>query len=123
MAYRQWETGKCKRGHDITDPANVKTRRSDGVRICVACQRIRALADEERKEKKHYPPRTCQQCHRRYTISSQPDPAKARAYWNRRKYCGERCRNTAANIRGQVTKKPLSDAEVARLRRLVGIGA
>jgi len=123
MAYRQWETGKCKRAHDITDPANVKTRASDGTRICVACARIRAEVDAVKREKKNYPPRTCEQCHTRYTISTQPDPPRARAYWHRRKYCSDTCRYNAARRRGRVKKRdPLSDAEVARLRKLVGIG-
>jgi hypothetical protein len=32
-------TGRCKRGHDVTDPANL-IRRSDGGRQCRACERI-----------------------------------------------------------------------------------
>ena len=122
MVWQPWASGRCKRNHDVTDPANVITRK-DGVRCCRACKN---LSDAKAVRKKaldmaHYPPRRCTWCHRVYRITDEPDPWRARRYWVRRKYCGEHCRLLAASDRGKVVKNRLSTEELERLRRAVGI--
>jgi hypothetical protein len=38
----------CRHGHDLTDPANVCVRPSDGARLCRACQRAAGRAGMRR---------------------------------------------------------------------------
>ena len=37
----------CRRGHDLTDPANIRTG-SSGIRLCAPCWRIRYRAAGQR---------------------------------------------------------------------------
>jgi len=37
---RQWATGKCRKGHDITDPKNVRIAGGRSGRQCMICYRI-----------------------------------------------------------------------------------
>lgn len=41
---------RCRRGHDLTDPANVRIRQRDGARICRACAREHDAAWRERNQ-------------------------------------------------------------------------
>jgi hypothetical protein len=45
---KSWKDGTCRRGHDITDPANLANRR-DGKRECLACSRERQNPDARRR--------------------------------------------------------------------------
>jgi hypothetical protein len=127
-----WADGRCPRGHDVTDPANVRvvrreTRRADGggARVCRACalERDRARRHGGRLESPiAFPDRVCEHCGDTYSRPS----GVSRPEWQRRRYCGHPCRVAAlvesARRRADVVRRaPLDEATVRRLRALVGV--
>jgi hypothetical protein len=78
-----------------------------------------------------YPPRECEWCEKTY--HHEPRHARSRAVWQRRRFCSSPCvldAMVAANQdrarpgrRVHGSRTPLSDEELARLRRAVGIAS
>lgn len=87
-----WANGRCQRGHDVTDPANVRVfRRRNGIgRECLVCQTMRAAHEPlPTLAAVMFPPRTCEQCGGVY---HHKPGTRSRREWARQRYCGERCR-------------------------------
>jgi len=125
----RWASGTCVRGHDVTDPANVRAwTNKAGVthRECLLCRHLREAAYRagSRVEPAYvFPPRECEQCGQIYHHSN---PGETRRKWARRRYCSQEC--VAAMLvelrRDRLacgTPGRLSDAELARLRQAVGL--
>lgn len=127
-----WESGRCRRDHDITDPANVRVvRRSNGDvgRECRPCVRY-----TERARRSGHPVqvrsvfqnKACEHCGTEYSPTW--DDRKKR---KRRRYCSMSCCYFAraamwqAKAEEQLAREEQSRpkvpaAELARMRRMVG---
>lgn len=131
----QWPDGRCQRDHDVTDPTNVGTGvRKSGLRAgqtfhyCRLCDRARSRGDRIGKPLAQpgvFPPRRCEWCRTNYR--HRPG-AESHADWRKRRYCGEECRDAALHQAAQdraALRPPrsplLSETELMRLRRMVGI--
>lgn len=125
-AYAAWRKGRCRRDHDLTDPANVEVvnGRDRHRRQCVPCrhERERLLRRGKRVAPVSiFPPRTCEWCSGEY----HRDTTRTIAEWKKRRYCGEQCRidalvDATKQRAANRSRGPLSEDELARLRRMVG---
>lgn len=99
-----WKNGVCPRGHDITDPANVRTvrRRTDrkASRRCRTCDN-----DAKRARRKgtpvpppvwaEYPPHDCAICGKTFTVDDLSGRRLGLAWWESRRYCSAQCGRAA----------------------------
>ncbi len=128
-----WETGRCRRDHDITDPANVRLiRRSERTgyecRPCIRARRRAARSGVQLPPAVTFPPRVCEQCGETYRR-----PGKlTSAAWAARRYCTDLCRRAAitkaaqerhADRQATGSSGRLTEQELSRLRRMVGVTA
>lgn len=130
-----WASGRCPRGHDITDPAN---RRRSGRRrqwLCVPCSRYRSACvyrGQRVKPSVVFPDRVCEQCGRLYS-RAEVRSTQGQAEWMRRRSCSEMCRLAAMPLvvtpAGREAAReaalarrngPMDAATLARLRASVG---
>jgi hypothetical protein len=116
---------RCSRGHDRTDPDNIRTQiRKDGrvIRECLGCYYVRREAYRKGGKIQSTEPvlpltRMCRWCGKRYGRGRR-SPAR----WAESKYCSNACAKPAFVASGHAARrKPLPKHEVARLRRMVGI--
>ncbi len=94
-----WTNGQCRRGHDITDPANIRiVRRRNGTssRRCRPCEiaesRGRRHGTPVPRLRSEYPPHECATCGRAFTVDDRPWRRRmAPSNWARQRYCSTMC--------------------------------
>lgn len=119
-----WRAGKCHRGHDVTDPANVYTRPGSRWRTCAVCLReyrraydLAHRAAPKPRKRRVLAERTCEHCGTSYG----PRYRESRSNFEMRRFCSMACRREASAAVDPNRSGPLADAELARLRALVGV--
>lgn len=82
---RTWDTGKCRREHDVTDPSNVGIQGASY--RCLACERLRGAARRKGQKLPQvvYPERHCVRCGELIQRPKQISLAE----WEQRKYCSQ----------------------------------